>query len=502
MLFANINIKSYSNTFQYIIEYKKTENQFLTGVSYIVDMNIDNNPLSDIVFVNGGNSANIRDINHWCNMNIENLTRDYLPNNIKSCMTTLYLPSFSVDTYHTGHKYALNVGTWICGKYIVLLSAILDRSQAVACECKKNFFNEEYYECFQLPMIDPYELIYSDDWKLWRENVCGESTDKNLVNSVGSVLYCSLHPVIEYNNEYLKLDGYDGGQTSINISDSCNDYMNLNIHPNTESSLRRNERPSIDCEISFNKAYSKDEFENYLIETYGGREHTYQNIRYELIIADAKQIYTIIQSPIIPLTTTYRFTKDVIQWKREWGWKEGLFIKCSFELFQWDQPFMTVVSNNLPFSIDIYKYLVDTDFYDSYDYKVNNVNLDYVNMNFLNIDVVNKTINEVVRVDTPQSNFKNAPQTLFYRVTDTQMVILHPSINENICINLDKYKHLVKTFMIQIEGIKFLEIGRNQSGVVFKIIGSKLSAQKQEGIYYILNQDSELVTSGKYIFEI
>ena len=75
-------------------------------------------------------------------------------------------------------------------------------------------------------------------------------------------------------------------------------------------------------------------------------------------------------------------------------------------------------------------------------------------------------------------------------------------MNENICINLDQYKHLVKSFILQIEGVKFIEIGRTKSGVVFKVIGNKLPKQIQTGQYYILNQDSDLVTSGKYTYEV
>ena len=122
--------------------------------------------------------------------------------------------------------------------------------------------------------------------------------------------------------------------------------------------------------------------------------------------------------------------------------------------------------------------------------------------NILNKNAVNKTSNEIIQIERPIENLGSIAQTFFYRVTDTQAIIIRPMVNENICINLDSYKHLVKSFVIQIEGIRFVEIGRNKSGVVFKIIGNKLPKQATSGQYYILNQDSDLITSGKYTYEV
>jgi hypothetical protein len=49
--------------------------------------------------------------------------------------------------------------------------------------------------------------------------------------------------------------------------------------------------------------------------------------------------------------------------------------------------------------------------------------------------------------------------------------------------------------------MNFFESGRNSSGVLFKIAGKKLPNTKTEGVYFILNQDSEAVSNGKYIYE-
>ena len=55
--------------------------------------------------------------------------------------------------------------------------------------------------------------------------------------------------------------------------------------------------------------------------------------------------------------------------------------------------------------------------------------------------------------------------------------------------------------MLQIEGCTFPEIGRTVGGVVFKVVGNNLSGELALGTYYILNQDSDMVTSGRYQYE-
>ena len=47
-----------------------------------------------------------------------------------------------------------------------------------------------------------------------------------------------------------------------------------------------------------------------------------------------------------------------------------------------------------------------------------------------------------------------------------------------------------------------METSRNPNGVVFKVIGNSLPNMIQSGTYYILNQDSELISTGKYTYEV
>lgn len=115
--------------------------------------------------------------------------------------------------------------------------------------------------------------------------------------------------------------------------------------------------------------------------------------------------------------------------------------------------------------------------------------------------LINRTIQQVVEMTSTTDSKANIVQPLFFRVRDLGSVVFHPEVTENICINLDSYKSQVKMFYIKIEGVSFPEIGRTESGVVFKVQGSLLPGVTGAGTYYILNQDADLVTTGKYIYD-
>ena len=123
-------------------------------------------------------------------------------------------------------------------------------------------------------------------------------------------------------------------------------------------------------------------------------------------------------------------------------------------------------------------------------------------MKINNIRLVSKTEQKIINMapSTPTTK-SNLIQPIFYRARELAQIIIHPSVSENICVNLDSYKSLVDRFYLNISGVSFPEIGRIESGVIFKITGSLLKNLKDVGVYYILNENSDLVTSGKYISE-
>lgn len=122
-------------------------------------------------------------------------------------------------------------------------------------------------------------------------------------------------------------------------------------------------------------------------------------------------------------------------------------------------------------------------------------------MNEYNVSVVNKLIKKTVTVNRPNDNKANIVKPVFIRSSLASDITIHPAVTECICLNLNKYKSMVDVFHIKIEGQDFMEEGRSDTGVVFRIIGNMLPNEIREGIYYILNQDLELVTTGNYKYE-
>ena len=164
-----------------------------------------------------------------------------------------------------------------------------------------------------------------------------------------------------------------------------------------------------------------------------------------------------------------------------------------------------ILSNPIPLTAELFKYFIgDSDpsntagFFILNGRKVNNVNLDKVNMYSYNINAVNKIEKKIVQINRPENSKSNIISPVFFSTQLLSDIIIHPEVTETICINLDAYKSKVDRFIIKIDGCLFQEIGRISSGVLFKIVGNNLQRQKMSGSYYILDQNSELVTTGKY----
>lgn len=154
------------------------------------------------------------------------------------------------------------------------------------------------------------------------------------------------------------------------------------------------------------------------------------------------------------------------------------------------QELLYIISNIIPLTQEVFKYLLVDD---------NKIDLSKVNMNHYNINAINKIENNIVKVDGVNDAKSNIIQSVFFRAKDSQDLIIHPLVTENICINLDQYKSKVDSFILKIEDFNFNQIGSTPAGIVFKVIGGKINTKKTSGIYYILDQNAELVTSGKYI---
>lgn len=126
---------------------------------------------------------------------------------------------------------------------------------------------------------------------------------------------------------------------------------------------------------------------------------------------------------------------------------------------------------------------------------------DLKNMNVNKPRVINKNIMQVVEMTAQTDSKSNIVQPVFFRTRELANLILHPEVTENVCVNLDAYKAQCSRFFIKVEGTTFPEIGRTESGIIFKVQGNLLPGRVAGGVYYILNQDLDLVTTGKYTYE-
>lgn len=115
--------------------------------------------------------------------------------------------------------------------------------------------------------------------------------------------------------------------------------------------------------------------------------------------------------------------------------------------------------------------------------------------------IINKNIVQVVEMTAQTDSKSNIVQPVFFRTRELAALIIHPEVTENICINLDAYKAQCSRFFIKVEGTTFPEIGRTESGIIFKVQGNMLPGKVSGGVYYILNQDLDLVTTGKYTYD-
>lgn len=122
-------------------------------------------------------------------------------------------------------------------------------------------------------------------------------------------------------------------------------------------------------------------------------------------------------------------------------------------------------------------------------------------MNIIKPRFVNQTVQNQIVMTSQTDSKSNIIQPVFFKVRELAQIIVHPEVTENICINLDAYKSQVDRFYIKIEGVSFMEIGRVESGIIFKVKGNLLPGSLSTGTYYILNQDGDLVTTGKYKYD-
>lgn len=443
---------------------------------------------------------------------IENESRNISEPQYNTSSLNIYFPCFSVDTYVPSVKYVVDVSTRINGIYVELCSKLLSRNNCLAVDNIKRFSNEEYFEYQSIEIINPWYLVYGDDWKAFRQNVCGEKnisgTDKEQ-NNTGSLLNISIHPVKQSSTDslgrgvYTEIDNYRGGQNSINIVDDNKDYLRFSIHENHKVV---GETFSIIPTLTYNDSYDRtpEGFQLYMEETYGLNDF---KLLVECVLQDNEDIYGYttlnLDNPFETAWNPYDIVDangNHILWFNGWGeYKEGMYIHMILHVCTTDSLESSVLyldANKIILTPELFRYLIKIN-----GIVDNNINIDNIDMKIYNINAVNKIQQNVIQVERPDDYKANIIKPVFFRTQQIGNIIIHPDVTEQVCINLDNYKSKVDSFIIKIEGVNFVEYGRNNSGIIFKITGQSLPGSVQSGTYYILNQDSEVVTSGKYTYE-
>lgn len=502
---TNINITYQDKSFNYLIEY--IQDPDYSDIGDLMYTSIPQLDRLDIVSVNDyvyyGNDWYNKD--NWASFIGSTYTQDYLPLTYDKSVIRFNFPEFSPEVYDADVYYMLNINTWINGKYVYLGSKLFSRYDALANETTKFFDSHKYFESIEIPIIDPFDIQYNDRWKDFRVNVCGEriiGKDGSTMNNTGAQLCFTLYIVeSDGNGGWIKKSNYIGGQNSTNISTNLAEYLTLN-----QSILFDEDKGLvIHEELTFNESYG-DDLRLYLKETYGIEA---AKIKYAIVIKDKERVYKGIDENGKENIYKRQFKKfaqftkydinfdgwnDWLYWENEWNTNVSIASSVTFYDDNKNQ-LLYVIGNEIPLTKEIYKYLIKDEETEKY------IDLKEIDMEIKNYNVVNKVINQIVQFDKPDDSKSNIIQPVFFRVRDIQDLIIHPAVTENICINLDAYKSKVDLFILQIENCVFKQIGANGYGIIFKVIGKNLPNEATSGVYYILNQDGELVTTGKYKYE-
>ena len=446
---------------------------------------------------------------------------------LKKTKVRLYFPQYSADTFNQKCIYILDLSTYLGGREIELGCFKFQRKEALACPPTRFDGMDEYMEYIDFEMPDPYELCYNKNLRL-------PSIIKNL-NIVDNAarLYVSLHIVDPYGNKYIKKDGWTGTQNNIAVLD----YNGLHVNLEYEKGVN-----DLIMNLIFNTAYGSS-IKEYIENVYNFE--VTEKIRWDFVVMDDNDIYfewhttTNNSAEMFASDFNNDFNNDFnsIQllnhvninfddlrnvdandffgsWSK---WKEGLYLVGSVSVgaskryySSFDEsfddsfgplendntPVIKAFSNKVPLTKELFAKMLNHNSFPS------QINLNNVDMNNVTINAINKIEKNVQSITYKTESQKNHMiQPVFYQTREMNSITIHPAVTENISLNLETYKPYVKRFLLQIEGVSFKEIGRTSQGTVFKIMGNMLPKSVTEGTAYVLDQDMNLVTTGKYKYE-
>lgn len=417
-------------------------------------------------------------------------TQYFVGDTVKVRNVRLNIPLYNITTYQET-DYCIKFTTWIAGKEIVLGSKLITRENHKAIPYKM-MYGERYMECVEMTILDPWSLVYEDQWIDWRHNICGEPEQ---LNNTGSSLNVSIWPITKDDNYYTLTPKSGIGSSNISIIEHQSSIQGRLGFEENSSNLR--------VDLLYNDIYT--DLVEYMKETYLIDIDDLQ-ISYTISIRDDEDLYDLLE--VTPENPSPEPNSDHVPYycvidKNELditGWDSfvnGEYIRCYIDIKngeekeeEGDNIVMSIITNDLLLTPDIYKYLIQT--------PIDGIELKLVNMYQYTVNAVNKIEKTVVQVDNAKEYKSKIIKPVFFQAHKLGNIIIHPEVTENISINLNAYKSKTDFFYIKIEGVVFPEIGRNHTGVIFKIQGSLLPKEVEEGQLYILNQDKELVTTGSF----
>lgn len=473
MIRTNINITTTDKVFKYLADYiENSELYSSTNWKYITDIYDDYNILQ---LTNNSYTNLYRKLNTWEVLQ-SNRTK-YLPEYIKTSTIKLRIPRYSVEVYSKVY-YSLSIYFLNRDRKICLGNYLINQLDFIG-----DYLNNDYYESISVVIPDIKSILYDDDWKEFRNFFFNNYISTKYTTNKKSIIIDNLDLIVELyplqlsENNYIELTNYSGGYNSFNLDVSRE--LNLKV--------------SLDRHIlSLNMYLGDNQLDNF--EEYIKNKYKSENVKisYEIVLKDTNNIYKYITSDT---GNTGNYQVDLLKEFaiKDWNdYLDGLIILCCVNIYYGDNT-ITMFSNEIPVTKEVYKYLINNDI-------PTNINLNRVNMNNYRIDIVNKVEKKIIEVEGISDSKSNIVKPIFIRTYDTSNIKIHPSVTENIGINLDLYKANVEVFYIKIEDVEFSETARTQNGVIFKVIGNKLANEVTSGTYYILNENHELVTTGNYIY--
>lgn len=474
MIYNNINIKS-DKIFTYMFGYDDLNTSASEVQSNMFKFQPDMN--RSVIYLMSGDGKYFKNEGFWCEWNNQGDELDYIKT-YKPARIRVFFPDFSLDVYKKHIYYGIEVYTYLNDIKIVLDSRVISRIDTLAVDKVINKYGYTYYEYYDINIVNPFLLMFSEEWSELRGDAEG------YMETPITVAITPLQKTAS--GLFIGADGTTGGQNSVKIASRLNP-LTFSLSTNYKDSDKKCIRVT-GC-FSYNIYNTILE---YISKSYNIPDADSINIHIEFIVSDGIDVYKRITFDT--KSDEFDIPLDELLFDNWIGYREGMIMTASASIDFGEESILYILSNKIPLTQELFAYLVKGEH--------NYINLDEIDMKVYNINAINKNIIKTVNLNSPENSKSNIIQPVFFRSRELSNIMIHPEITENICINLDQYKSKVKGFALLIEGISFPEIGRTISGVIFKVTGNKLPKQSETGNFYITNESGEVITNGKYKYDV